>query len=175
MGDRNGTRILLMTLRRVRRQMAVTVLSQDGAVPAYRQTARNVTLNVVRGDRPAYWDGYYGHHLCLIPRQYGGLCLPAQEATAAGLPLMMTDCSPNRGFYPADLLPATMTAAVGMPTGPVAMWRPDPFKMAARLETILPDELADLAWRSFAWAEAHSWEALADCWWEELRLVADGH
>jgi hypothetical protein len=171
MADRNGTRLLLMTLRRAKRPMTVTVLSQDGQVPAYRQVTRHITLDVVKGDRPHYWDGYYGHHLCVIPRQYGGLCLPAQEAAAAGLPLMMTDCSPN-DWYPAELLPATLTGAVGAPCGPLATYRPDPMKLAARLDAITADELGDLAWQSFAWAQAHSWEALHELWLAELALAA---
>lgn len=168
MADRNGTRILLMVLRRVKRPMTVTVLSQDGAVPAYRQTNRNVTLNVVKGDRPHYWSGYLGQHLCVIPRQYGGLCLPAQEAAAAGLPLMMTDCPPNREFYPADLIPAGPAGAASMPSGMVPLYRPNPQELAARLDTIGAEELAELAWRSFAWAEAHSWDALRELWHAEL-------
>jgi len=174
MGDRNGTRLLLAVLRRARRPMEVTILSQDGAVPAYRQTSRAVTLNVVQGDRPHYWDGYYGHHLCVIPRQYGGLCLPAQEAAAAGLPLLMTDCEPNRSFYPAALLPAQLHGAVGTPAGPVALYRPDTGRMGAILESIGETELADLAWQSFAWAQSHSWEALRHLWVEGLAWAAEG-
>jgi glycosyltransferase involved in cell wall biosynthesis len=38
---------------------------------------------------------YENQHLLIIPRRYGGLCLPALEAAACGLVVAMPDVSPN--------------------------------------------------------------------------------
>lgn len=56
-------------------------------------------------------DLYRNFDALLLPRRYGGLCLPMNEALMAGLPVIMPDVSPNNKILPAKwLLPATVTA-----------------------------------------------------------------
>lgn len=56
-------------------------------------------------------DLYTDFDALILPRRYGGLCLPMQEALMAGLPVIMPDISPNNRILPKDwLLPAEITA-----------------------------------------------------------------
>lgn len=54
---------------------------------------------------------YTNFDALILPRRYGGLCLPMNEALMAGLPVVMTDISPNNRILPNEwLLPAEVTA-----------------------------------------------------------------
>lgn len=53
-----------------------------------------------------YYDNYDGGVL-VLPRKYGGLCLPINEAIASGMPVIATDISPNNTWLPKEwLVPA---------------------------------------------------------------------
>lgn len=57
-------------------------------------------------------DLYTDFDALILPRRYGGLCLPMQEALMAGLPVIMPDISPNNKILPKEwLLPAEVTAS----------------------------------------------------------------
>lgn len=45
-------------------------------------------------------DMYNHDGVLVLPRRYGGLCLPMLEALSAGMPVIMTDISPNRDMLP---------------------------------------------------------------------------
>ena len=45
-----------------------------------------------------------GHQIILIPRRYGGLCLPMLEGLSYGLPVLMPNISPNTDELPKDWL-----------------------------------------------------------------------
>lgn len=84
-GDRNGTEII--------RNMAHI---QDVCVDIHDQGA-----NEVEDQRELYEQG---HHVVLIPRRYGGLCLPMLESLSYGLPVIMPNIEPNRNELPAEWL-----------------------------------------------------------------------
>jgi hypothetical protein len=45
---------------------------------------RSAPANVTTDERTDYWAVYDDVSLLLLPRRYGGLCLPMQEAAACG-------------------------------------------------------------------------------------------
>ncbi len=51
-----------------------------------------------------------GYHILLIPRRYGGLCIPMYEGLSIGMPVIMPDISPNNQVLPKEWL---MRPAVG--------------------------------------------------------------
>lgn len=57
--------------------------------------------NEVKDQRELYEQG---HHVILIPRRYGGLCLPMLEALSYGLPVIMPNIEPNRAELPEEWL-----------------------------------------------------------------------
>jgi glycosyltransferase involved in cell wall biosynthesis len=99
--DRNGTLDLLKALRYVTATITVTVTCQQpgyvsGLIAEHNiTTPPNVTLVVDSDDHPNYWDLYQNQHVLVLPRRFGGLCLPAQEAIGAQMPVIMPDISPN--------------------------------------------------------------------------------
>jgi glycosyltransferase involved in cell wall biosynthesis len=104
--DRNGTRDLLDCLRLVQSEIVVTIKCQE---PGYvesmiRPLPKNVRLHVDSGDVANYWDLYTGHDVLIMPRRFGGLCLPVNEALAAGMPVIMPNISPNNDWLPSGWL-----------------------------------------------------------------------
>lgn len=92
--DRNGTYIFIQALANTVQPIEATIYAFDGGLPPM-PTKRNVRYKIITDTVADRWEMYRGHHLLVLPRKYGGLCLPALEAAASGLGVMMTDTSPN--------------------------------------------------------------------------------
>jgi glycosyltransferase involved in cell wall biosynthesis len=67
-----------------------------------------VLLHLDGADVTNYWDNYSSGDVLLMPRRFGGLCLPVNEALGAGMPVIMPDISPNNTWLPDEwLIPAS--------------------------------------------------------------------
>ena len=112
--DRNGTEPFLDALRLVTVPLDVTIRCQDPHYLRGLNTSMpdHITLMVDNRDVTNYWEQYTVGDLLVMPRRYGGQCMPAQEAVAAGIPTIMTDVSPNHDWLPGTwLVPARQTGA----------------------------------------------------------------
>ncbi len=109
--DRNGTEQLLDALEHVKSEIGARITCQESGhvqrLLAGRRIPANVTVTVDSGDALDYWSLYDDGDVLVMPRRFGGLCLPAQEAVGAGLPVIMPDISPNNSWLPSEwLIPA---------------------------------------------------------------------
>lgn len=106
--DRNGTADLLDSLDYVRSPITVTITCQDphyvSGLLASRRIPRHITVDVRTGDAKCFTDLYKDQDVLVLPRRFAGLCLPANEALGAGMPVIMPDISPNNTWLPADWL-----------------------------------------------------------------------
>lgn len=171
--DRNGTRLLFASLRLVTQKMNVVMVSQVGSFPRPGRTASGVKYRSVIGGVRNYWDVPTLGDVVVIPRKYGGLCLPALEAAGAGRALVMTDCSPNT-YYPAVLAECTTadtTLAVGV--GELPLHDVSPRALAHAMDLLAdPAVCAVQQQRAREWADEHSWARLRDEWVGQLTAVA---
>lgn len=55
-------------------------------------------------DTPNNADMYKSGEILVLPRRYGGLCLPMWEALSSGMPVIMTNTSPNNEILPHEWL-----------------------------------------------------------------------
>lgn len=97
--DRNGTMTALMALPNLR-----IAIQDESMANFYRSRFRHsdVRTNV------AYKEVFNLGDVLVLPRKYGGNCLPLNEALASGCPVIMPDISPNNHLLPSEwLLPAT--------------------------------------------------------------------
>lgn len=169
--DRNGTDVL---------RQAVRALSPDVRLDLRVAVQRGVRPGFVgpRGVKVTYagavdhrWDLYAGADVLVLPRRYGGLCLPAQEAAAVGLALVMPDVVPN-AWYPTLMFPTRGKAGqITSPAGPLAVHEPDHYALARLLEVLAADPgyVAHAQHRAREWAELHSWDRLAPEYERRLR------
>lgn len=160
--DRNGTEIVSLACQYVQEAVDVVITTQDAYQPDVRLRGPGMRAQVRAGNIENYWDLYAGFDVLLMPRRYGGLCLPSQEAMAAGLGVIMPGCSPNES-WPILPLPVADWSRARMPGGEIDLAAVSPRKVAEALDCLAVDRLrlAMLKDASRTWAIEHSWEALA--------------
>jgi glycosyltransferase involved in cell wall biosynthesis len=109
MHDRNGTEDLLKALQYVESDITLRICCQHpgyvGELIAKHgvRTPDNVELVIEPGNVENYWDLYDGGTL-VMPRRFGGLCLPVNEALGARMPVIMPNISPNNTWLPSEWL-----------------------------------------------------------------------
>lgn len=174
-GDRNGTIAFLRALRLVRAQIRVRVTSQDQRLPNVNGIPGHVALSKQTGGIDDYRRLYDGADVLVMPRRYGGLCLPVQEALGAGLGVAMTDCEPNPGTWPISPIRGTAGTTIGTPGGPVTLYDPDPASIAETIDRLAttPVEIDQLRGRARAWAAEHTWDVLVPLYRAELERALD--
>jgi hypothetical protein len=98
--DRNGTESVIEMLGHSKGDYELVIKTQ-GPIKTSCTDSR-LTIDVANvGDRQ---DLYSGFDLMILPRRYGGLCLPMNEALVSGLPVFMTNVSPNNQILPREWL-----------------------------------------------------------------------
>lgn len=165
-GDRNGTNLVL-DASRLLEDIEVVVCSQDTTHPASRD--RHVT---VVGDVANYWEMYEGSSILLMPRRYGGLCLPVIEGCGAGLVPVMPDCEPNR-MWPIAPIPVDRTKTMTSPGGELTIGNVTPEGIARTLNGLFAGDLPMRRNLVRAWAQRNSWDALTGGWLSELERAAE--
>lgn len=144
-GERNGTVDLLKALPLIRSEITVTVTCQ---VAGYVEQLINehhvrvpdhINLVVQANDIPNYWELYAGHHAMILPRRFGGLCLPANEAVGAGMPVIMPDIDPNNRWLPKQWLTAAVRNGEARAKQPFVHYRTEPEDLADKIDQFAND------------------------------------
>jgi glycosyltransferase involved in cell wall biosynthesis len=142
--DRNGTEDLLASLQYVTASVRVTITCQEAGyvenlvgrffVPS------NVDLVIKSGDVADNADLYRGQDVLIMPRRFGGLCLPLNEALGHGLPVIMPNISPNDSWLPADwLVPASWGRDFMVKGNRVDVYDTNPRALAEKIDTLASD------------------------------------
>ena len=160
--DRNGTSLVLAAAQRMRAPFHLRILTQGERLPLPR-VAPGVHVELVTGGTDDYWTMYDDADVLVLPRRYGGLCLPANEAAGAGLALVLTDCSPNHR-WPADRTRVADWSSMAVPAGSLNLANADVGHLVVQLRRLADDHEHRHAAqaRARAWAESLSWPALRD-------------
>lgn len=169
--DRNGSDVLRMALRRMNpdTRLDLRVEVQGGVRPVLNGGPKGVLVSF-GGPRADRWDLYADADVLVLPRRYGGLCLPAQEAMAAGLAVVMPDVSPN-DWWPTVRFSAGPGGRIKAPCGELPVAAPDPTALAGQLDALAADPawVTELQAGSRKWAAEHSWAALLPEYERRLR------
>jgi glycosyltransferase involved in cell wall biosynthesis len=89
--DRNGTNSVIDMLKHSNSDYELVIKSQT--ILNIESEDKRITALV--GNEINREDMYSGYDAMILPRKYAGLCLPMNEALMSGLPVFMTDISPN--------------------------------------------------------------------------------
>lgn len=144
-GERNGTVDLLKALPMIASDVTVTVTCQ---VAGYVEQLLNehhvrvpdhINLVVQTNDIPNYWELYRGHHAMILPRRFGGLCLPANEAVGAGMPVIMPDIDPNNRWLPKQWLTPAVRQGEARAKQPFVHYRTEPEDLADKIDQLAGD------------------------------------
>lgn len=155
--DRNGTETVIDASALVKSDVKIIVHFQGeqglghqatSSVARYMERAERVGgpgLVMRCGEYPDYWDIYKGHDegdgvlkdqpdVFVLPRRYGGNCLPLNEALSCGMPIIMPDISPNNSFLPHDWLVPAEKIGEFKPRAVVDIYGCDPAALAAKID-----------------------------------------
>lgn len=165
LADRNGTTAVVAALPLLREPCTVTIVTQDNELPAMPRLPDHVEVHTVIGGVDDYWRLYEGHDALVMPRRYGGLCLPVQEAMGAGLAVAMTNCAPNPTTWPVVPIPSRFGHLERMPAGEIPVAEVEPEDVAATMDQLAdPEVRVEHQFRARGWAAMHSWYANAGFW-----------
>ena len=174
--DRNGTQTVIETSKYLKSDAHIMVHFQGEQGIGHQVTHTFDDyfryLNAHGGDNimmqqneyDNYEDIYKDADVLLLPRRYGGNCLPMNEALSCGMPVIMTDISPNNQFLPRQwLVPATKIGSFS-PRTEIDIYGSDPRALAAKI-----DELANMNESDFAWHNSMTTYLADQISWEEMR------
>lgn len=165
-GDRNGTDLVIEAAA-LMPDVKVYLSAQEGL--RARSFPSNVELVPAATD---YWDTYSLAPVMVLPRRYGGLCLPVIEACGAGVVPVLPDCKPNRMWPGMHVRAVRQDATMRCQGGDLAVYNTDPQALASATRAVLNDldtYRADVA----VWRDVNSWDALTPLWLDELERAAD--
>ena len=98
--DRNGTNTVIEMLKYSKSDYELVIKSQSKLDIKINDSRISIDTNSPDNKQ----DLYSGFDAMVLPRRYAGLCLPMNEALLSGLPVFMTDISPNDTILPKSWL-----------------------------------------------------------------------
>ena len=135
--DRNGTDTVINSLRALREDIIVTMHGLDHSLPEI-DPVRNLTVNVERVGVADRWDMHRDQHLLVMPRRYGGLCLPVLEAASRGIAVLMTDVSPNEELA-SRRVPVNIQRTIRVAAGEILAADVHHFELAQEINAFASD------------------------------------
>jgi glycosyltransferase involved in cell wall biosynthesis len=99
--DRNGTQDLLVAIKLIPQDVEFELVIKTQSVDIHCDDPRVI---IDRDPPEDEKELYRNFDAVIMPRRYGGACLPMNESLAAGLPVIMTDIDPNNKILPETWL-----------------------------------------------------------------------
>lgn len=130
--DRNGTQTLLDSLQYIKNEVSVVINTQSPIKPP-RGLKSNVKLMIDSGNKKKYTDNYTGGVL-VLPRKYGGLCLPINESIGAEMPVITTNISPNNLWLPSEWLVKSHSKGNFKARKLIDIFQADPVALAMKID-----------------------------------------
>lgn len=131
--DRNGTLDLIHSLKYSQARFKLIIRSQFD-LPEYMEICDDPRVVFEIGNIKEKVDMYKGFDLMIMPRRYGGLCLPMNEALCSALPVLMPDISPNNRVLPAEWLVPASKESDFMARTRIDVHRCDVMKLGMKLD-----------------------------------------
>lgn len=98
--DRNGTSTVINMLQYSTANYELVIKSQTPIETDCKDPRLTIDISNTNTNANLY-DGF---DAMVLPRRYAGLCLPMNESLMSGLPVFMTDISPNNHVLPQEWL-----------------------------------------------------------------------
>lgn len=100
--DRNGTDDLLQAMKMVPKEcdFELVIKTQNTNISAFSDPRITIDNSIPLDEKELYRN----FDAMIMPRRYGGACLPMSEALASGMPVIMTDIDPNNKLLPKEWL-----------------------------------------------------------------------
>lgn len=171
--DRNGTNTVIDAAPYMGSTSVVITCQNQAHLNDYMQRSMHENIEyILSSDIKDYSELYDTADALVFPRRYGGNCLPMNEALSCGMPVMMTDISPNNQFLPRPWLTEAHKVGEFRPRTVIDIYETDPKVLGETMrqwanlsidDTIAMNNEADKL------AESVSWETLKPQYDQMLR------
>lgn len=173
--DRNGTDTLLRALRAVKSPIKLRIrLQEPENFNYYREMSNDSRIEWIVEDKDNYWEIYDNEDVLILPRKYGGLCLPMQEALSLGMPVIMTKVSPNNRVLPKEWLVPTKKKSEFYSRMPLDVYEADERELAKKIDwfaSLSKEEMLRESKRADRRARRLDWNTLAPVYREKLEAL----
>lgn len=172
--DRNGTEIVIKASKYVTSDVKILIHFQGEqglahqATRTYEEYLQLQTkfgdpdkLSITQVEYTDYSSVYKRGDVLLMPRRYGGNCLPVNEALSCGMPVIMPDISPNNDWLPKEWLVGAQKVGEFTPRTTIDIYDLDPKQLAKKIDRFAAmDDVAMLTEnvRANNLAESISWD-----------------
>lgn len=163
--DRNGTLDLIKAMQYSHADFELVIKIQAGDLGIVVNDPRII---IDRSSPDNEVNLFEGFDALIIPRRYGGQCMPMAEALLSGLPVIMTDVSPNSSILPNDwLVPATLTSKF-MTRTIIDLYTVDHAQLGAKMDWFARLDLAEFKTKAYniGYSEFSNYELEGK--WEKL-------
>ena len=136
--DRNGTNTVMEMLKHSNSDYELVIKVQN---PEKLQTLPSDPRIKIDSSNPNNSaDLYVGFDAMVLPRRYAGLCLPMNEALISGLPVFMTDVSPNNLVLPKEWLVSSKQVSKIKTRTILPVYASDPAELARVVDEYVNNE-----------------------------------
>lgn len=152
--DRNGTQAFLEAIPYVTSNVRFHIQSMY----PIRQPS-DARASVWCAPRENYWEAYGEGDVFVMPRRFGGLCLPMNEALSSGMPCLMTRISPQVGLLPDECLVGTRGIERIQTRTVIESYMPETRELAEKIDWLAnsPEDVERLSLEADRIAEDRSW------------------
>ena len=143
--DRNGTNTIIEMLKYSKEDYEIVIRSQSELDIGVKDSRLTIDINNVENKE----DMYVGFDALVLPRRYAGLCLPMNEALLSGLPVFMTDISPNNQVLPKEWLVESTKINQFKARTKIDVYEADPIKLARLIDNYIVSNKTDYKNKAF--------------------------
>lgn len=185
--DRNGTETVIDASKFVQSDVEI-VLHFQGEQGLGHQATHTIAdyeariksngnpekIKVQHYDPASYEEVYKNFDVLLLPRRYGGNCLPLNEALSTGMIVFMPDISPNNHWLPPHWLLPAQKIGEFTPRATVDIYGVDPKALAERIDWFANNSQGVIDTESRiadALASQIDWDVMKQMYEKELMLI----
>jgi glycosyltransferase involved in cell wall biosynthesis len=172
--DRNGTFELLHALRFVNQpiNLKFCCLQAGYVMDVLRQfdIPSHIGVDIDESQTHDYWDIYRNQDVLIMPRRWGGMSLPIQEAMAAGMPVILSSSDVYSSELPEEWTVRSRLASSFQARTRIDIHAVDIYELAEMIDRFAADDRLMYEARQCAlrWADEHSWKTLKPLYDEVL-------
>lgn len=145
--DRNGTLDLLKALDYTKGDFELVIRSQHPLPDEYIVDDDRIRYAIENIEDPQ--DLYKDADALFLPRRYGGLSLTTNEALISGMPVFMTDISPNNQLLPKQWLYPAHKKSEFFTRTTIDIYETKPKDIAKKIDWLLNQDIGKLKVEAF--------------------------
>lgn len=133
--DRNGTQTLLEAMKLIsdKYDFELVIKTQTTDIGSFNDPRITIDTSHPVDEK----ELYRGFDVMIMPRRYGGGCLPMTEALAAGIPVIMPNIDPNDKVLPKNWLINARNNSTFMARTSIDVYEANPHILAAKMINLI--------------------------------------